>query len=307
MAPALTALRRALGWAGLSPAHGIPEASEGRADQAAVHPAELVEAGPLATHPVGDASTWPGSVAFLDGVQRWEPVAYAGVSPIVAAHVAAAVRERNGRRFRTATVVRDRILIARPAALAAAGAAVEGWHTLALPADEPPHPIGDLHQARAMVERRRGEVERQAGREYRASSDGWLVVDGSLTESPDWAADPRMIGVIKSHASLPFGGAELETYLKLPAGHRTSLFRPASRARAPVYSWALRLWPWEGKGLLYGLIRVEAAPTAETVTLADELSRWLLAERAPVSTPDLRWDRLLYGIHDVERFLKSER
>ena len=49
------------------------------------------------------------------------------------------------------------------------------------------------------------------------------------------------------------------------------------------------------------------APGDAVSERADELSRWLLAERAPVSTPDARWDRLLYGIHDVERFLRSER
>ncbi len=33
--------------------------------------------------------------------------------------------------------------------------------------------------------------------------------------------------------------------------------------------------------------------------------RWLLAERAPLSTPDHRWDRLLYGIHSVEAYLRA--
>jgi hypothetical protein len=35
------------------------------------------------------------------------------------------------------------------------------------------------------------------------------------------------------------------------------------------------------------------------------LSRRLLAERAPLSTPDQRWDRLLYGIHSVETYLRA--
>ena len=41
------------------------------------------------------------------------------------------------------------------------------------------------------------------------------------------------------------------------------------------------------------------------VRAADGFSGWLLAVRARVSTPDARWDRLLYGIHDVEVFLRS--
>ena len=56
---------------------------------------------------------------------------------------------------------------------------------------------------------------------------------------------------------------------------------------------------------MHGLIRVEAAPTEQTVATVDELSRWLLAERAPVSTPDNRWDRLLCGIRAVEEYLRS--
>ncbi len=37
---------------------------------------------------------------------------------------------------------------------------------------------------------------------------------------------------------------------------------------------------------------------------ADQLSRWLLAERSPLSAPDPRWDRLLYGIRAVEQYLR---
>jgi hypothetical protein len=111
--------------------------------------------------------------------------------------------------------------------------------------------------------------------------------------------------VVKSHATLPFDGPDLERYLRLPQGHRSSLFAPASRRFAPVTAWALRLWPWEGKDLFHGLIRVEVAPENGVPARADELSRWLLAERAPVSTPDPRWDRLLYGIHGVETYLKA--
>lgn len=253
------------------------------------------------------AEPWPGPVGFLDGIQRFEPVASAGISPLVVADIAAAVRVRERRTFRTAALRKERVVIGRPEALAAAGEALDGWPTLALASDDPPHPIGDLFLARAAVERRRGELEREAGRAFRATSAEWLVVDGSIAEGAEWASHPRTVGVIKSHASLPFGGEELGSYLRLPAGHRSPVFRPRSRSWTPVDSWALRLWPWEGKDLLYGLIRIEVAPGDAVSERADQLSRWLLAERAPVSTPDARWDRLLYGIHDVERFLRSER
>jgi hypothetical protein len=72
-----------------------------------------------------------------------------------------------------------------------------------------------------------------------------------------------------------------------------------------VHAWALRLWPWEGRDLLYGLVRIEVAPANGTPETADLFSRRLIAERAPISTPDPRWDRLLYGIHAVEMYLKA--
>jgi hypothetical protein len=130
-------------------------------------------------------------------------------------------------------------------------------------------------------------------------------VDGSLAMSPHWAGDRRMLGVSKSHSTLPFEGTNLEAYLRLPEGCRSSVFQPASRRVAPVYAWGLRLWDWTGRDLLFGLVRVEAAPQPETLERVDEFSRWLLAERAPISAPDARWDRLLYGIHNVEEYLRA--
>ena len=88
---------------------------------------------------------------------------------------------------------------------------------------------------------------------------GWCV-DGSLSVSPRWAEDPRMVAISKSHPILPFGGDDLEQYLRLPWAHRSSIYAPATRSLAPVRAWGLRLWPWEGKDLLHGLVRVEVAP-----------------------------------------------
>ncbi|MGH7526286.1 MAG: hypothetical protein ACREMX_06245, partial [Gemmatimonadales bacterium] len=177
--------------------------------------------------------------------------------------------------------------------------------TVALPEDEPPHPVRDLLNAARALDRARGALELALGDKYRALSDAWLVVDGSLTESLAWAADTRMVGVSKSHATLPFDGADLERYLRLPLAHRSSIYLPVSRSLAPVHAWALRLWPWEGKDVFHGLVRVEVAPANGTPELADLISRRLLAERAPLSTPDRRWDRLLYGIHAVETYLRA--
>ncbi len=299
-------LRRALTAAGVMPASSRPPGSQGRTEEAATRPATLIEDRQVRSRPVGPATPCPGPLAFLDGVQQHQVVGYAGSSPLVAATVAAAVRLRTGRELKTVVELQERLLLGRPAALAEAPA-VPGYRPIALPDDDPEHPIRDLDAAVAEVDDARSRLEVAAGDQFRRRSDGWLVVDGSLAQSPNWADDGRMLGVAKSHATLPFEGADLATYLRLPEGHRSSVFQPASRRVAPVYAWGLRLWDWTGRDLLFGLVRVEAAPREDTMARADEFSRWLLAERSPISAPDARWDRLLYGIHSVEAYLRATR
>ena len=270
-----------------------------------MRPARLIEDASLACRAVGPAVPWPDPLAFLDGVQRLQLLAYAGSAPLLLGEIAAAVRERQAGRLRTVVEARRWIAIGRPTALAAAADALEGLVELPLPDDEPAHPVRDLTQAGRVLDRARGALELEVGAAYRRRSDAWLVIDGSLSESPNWAADPRALGVSKSHATLPFDGPDLERYLRLPVGQRTSVFAPASRSVAPVLAWAVRLWPWENRDLFHGLVRVEVAPANGGTESADLLSRRLLAERAPLSTPDPRWDRLLYGIHSVEQYLRA--
>ena len=290
---------------GLTPASVVPEASGGRVEEACIRQGRLIEDVELVWRTVGAPEAWPDPLAFLDGIQRSQLVAYAGAAPLVVAEVAAAVRERRDRRLATVLEARRTLLLGRPEALAVAGELPPGLDTVALPTDEPPHPVRDLVNAARAVDRARGALELTLGDRYRARSDGWLLVDGALSDSPVWAADRRMIGVSKSHATLPFDGPDLERFLRLPAGHRTSIYAPETRSLAPVRQWALRLWPWEGKDVFHGLVRVEVAPDNATPELADTISRRLLAERAPISAPDHRWDRLVYGIHSVERYLRA--
>jgi len=301
----LTSLRRALAAAGITPASVVPAASADRREEAEIHLAQLVEGDRVEALPIGDPVGWPGPVAFLDGVQHSEVVGYAGSSPIVVASAAAAVRERTDRVLATRVMRRRDLAIGRRAALDAAGPALDALERVELSDADPPHPIRELAQAGAALDDARGALEVAVGVAYRGGSSAWLVVDGSLAESPVWARDPRMVGVAKSHSSLPFDGADLESYLRLPVGYRSPIFAPASRRLAPVRAWAVRLWPWEGKDLLHGLIRVEVAPASGTPETADRISRWLMAERAPISAPDPRWDRMLYGIRSVEEFLRA--
>jgi hypothetical protein len=300
-------LRRALAAIGLMPATTRAAGSQGRREEAKIRPAELIEHAHARAIAVGDAAACPEPLAFLDGVQRHQVVAYGRrfPFPMVAGVVAAAVRERTDRRLATVVSETRRVLVGRRAVLDEAAGVWEQCDRIVLDEDESEHPVAELDRAIAAIDDARSRLEVSIGARFRSRSNAWLIVDGSLAESTAFARDGRMLGVSKSHATLPFGGPDLETYLRLAPGHRTSVFRPSSRRFAPVYAWGLRLWPWEGRDLLFGLVRVEAAPTAESLERADEFSRWLLAERAPVSAPDARWDRLLYGIHNVEDFLAA--
>jgi len=239
-------------------------------------------------------------------------VGYAGVTPIVRAHVAAAIRLREGdRRLRTVAENADELAITRldrlPDAVRGALAGT-GVRVVEIPADDAGQPARALPAARLEVQKARAALERRLAerRLARLGSDEWLVVDGVLSDSPALSAHPRAVGVVKSHGAEYFEGPELERALTLPVLHRTSVFRPKRRgARREIYSWYLRLWPWEGNDLLYGLLRVEARAHPGTVALAPRISAWLVGERAPLATPDRRWDRLLYPIYDVESYLRA--
>lgn len=302
--PRFRAVRRRLALAGGRPSHASLDALLGRADAATHGKATLLDP-PLGVVPVASPIAWPGPVAFLDGVQRSQLLGHSGTMPLLGGHVAAGVRRREQRDTR-GVIARDAfVVIGRAAALDTLSDLPDDIRTIEIDDDQPPHPIGDLEKARARLERARIELELAVARAYRQEfPDGWLIVDGTITASPDWSTDPRMVGVIKSHATTWFEGDDLETYLTIPAGTRSGIFIPETRHLTPIHSWGLRLWPWQGRDLMHGLVRIETAVRSDAADAADELSRWLLAERAPLAD-DARQDRLLYGIHDVERWLRA--
>jgi hypothetical protein len=64
---------------------------------------------------------------------------------------------------------------------------------------------------------------------------------------------------------------------------------------------------------MWGLLRVEMAfpeggyAQKDIADRANLISRWILAELMPLSLPDGRWDKMVYGIRDCEEFLRSLR
>ena len=296
--------------AGAVPASHVPEESLGRADLTEVAGAELVEDAELRVYGVDPAAPGPPVVSFLDGIQRWKVTFYDGVVPIVRAYVAGAVRRRSaGRRLRTAgESAREFHAVSLQALRPGVRAALEasGLELVDVP-EEAAQPGRALEAARRTVENARVALEKDLGERHVSSlaPEEWLVVDGLLSESAVLADHPRTLAVIKSHGAQYFEGEALTRALTLPALHRCGVFRPRGRARHEVYSWYLRLWPWAGNDLLFGLLRIEARAHAATVAAASATSGWLARERAPIATPDRRWDRLLYPIHDVETYLRA--
>lgn len=297
--------------AGATAASYVPEAAAGRADLEDVTGAEPLEGPELQTHLVPPDPWRPAGAAFLDGIQHWRVVAYDGVVPIARAWVAAAARRRGpDRRLRTVHEASREIIVTFPDRLSAAvRTALErgGKDVRGVPADRLGQPAQALAAARLTVEAERVRIERAVGERWAgdAPGDEWLVVDGVLSDHALLAAHPRALGVVKSHGAQYFTGAEQERALTLAAGYRSSVFRPAARGSAAVFSWYLRFWPWEGNDLLYGLVRVEGPARDATRERAGALSAWLMAERAPLAAPDARWDRLVYPIHDVETYLRA--
>jgi hypothetical protein len=275
--------------------------------------ADLVEDGELEVHPVPDSSEGPpAAVSFLDGIERWSVVAYDGVVQIVDAYVAAAVRRRDAGRVLHTTLERARAFAVAP--VDRMSPMLRQSMVDNCPDIEPVdgeligQPARFLEIVEATIRRVRSGLERQLAEAAIAAlpADEWFVLDGLLSRSPAVARHPRALGVIKSHGAQFLEGRGLERALTLPAGHRTSVFTVrGGHTRTEVYSWYLRLWPWEGNDLLYGLLRIEGRPDPDTVKRASNISAWILAERAPLATPATRWDRLLYPLHNVEEYLKS--
>ena len=136
--------------------------------------------------------------------------------------------------------------------------------------------------------------------------DAWIAVDGQLENIRE--SNRRAIGLIKSVARPEFVGKDVRMLLDLEPGMRTTSFIPDWQIRLDPgkqrTSWYLRVWPPQrGADALGSLMRVEA-PRETPPEMVDEISRWILAERAPLAKPDPRWPAMIYPIHYVEKILK---
>jgi hypothetical protein len=159
-------------------------------------------------------------------------------------------------------------------------------------------------RVRTLRERLEAEVLRSwEGDDRVLDSDDWIAADGQLRTPTS-----RAVGLIKSVASPEFMGEDVNVLLDLAPGMRTTSFIPDWQLRRATTdqrcSWYIRLWPPQrGADALGSLMRVEA-PRDTRPKEADEITRWILAERAPLAKPDPRWASTIYPIYYVEKVLK---
>jgi hypothetical protein len=266
---------------GWHPIHGGGPQFEPPPEPTAFGEAEIVEGdGSFATQPVGSPLDSRFEF-FLDGIERTRVCGYLGVVPVVHGYVAAVIRQRSEREFTTWAVVEEEILDLHPIRLAELG--------------------------RSAVKLHRSIIERRLARRWAAESPGtgWLLVDGRLAIDPGLLKSGRAAGLVKSHRTQYLPPTAMEAALRMGAGYRSSIFRPVRPEVGKVYSWYLRLRAPGGHDIYWALARIEGRADPETIELADELSRWLLAETAPLALPDPRWHVLLYPIRDCEQFLRA--
>ena len=162
-------------------------------------------------------------------------------------------------------------------------------------------------QALAATNHERSKLEEDLlGQWERTLSDGeqWIVVDGQLRRPV-----ANAVGLVKAFTYQYVTGDEATALFSLPAGQRSSAFIAENQYRSEPKEralWYLRFHNSEGLDARHGLIRLEAAPDVVDSDRIDELSAWLLAERAPRASSDARWDSLIYPIHLLERMLKRK-
>jgi len=257
--------------------------------------------------------------AFLDGTQQSHVAKYEESLPIVHGLVAAVVRVRRNRRLATwrhdvqARLYVPRALLSRRVNEAVSMLSIPIVDTTAgadvnTVAGEHPFAVRDAAIHKVQEDRERAE---------HALAERWcnlvhepLFIDGGISANEKIARENCIVGVVKSHRTLYAEGDGVQTVLRLKERERTTVFRVTSPKRTTVASWYLRLRDPAGRDPMWGLVRVEIAEPQVSTEVeirerADEVSRSILAEVVPLSLPDGRWDKMVYGIRDCEEFLRA--
>jgi hypothetical protein len=288
--------------------------SRGLQDAPTVRPAEVIEPGGMRAHAVPRAPS-PRFAAFLDGAQWSLVAAWIGGVPIVHGTIAAVVRQRRERRLTTWGVPIVRRALYASLDLLPVGVRdalrheeLELVDTLERRRPESSHPFALQEIAYQSVLAARESAEQELARQWCAMATDALFVDGSIAGNDTVAASALVAGIVKSHQTLYGSSDELQRVMGLAVGERSSVARVAVANRRPVASWYVRLRDAMGRDPFWGLVRVEVALSPDARSLAsraDLVSGWILAESLPLSVPDARWDKMVYGIRDCEEYLRA--
>jgi len=292
-------------------------------EQPQLRSAEIVEGSKLRANKVPDVTRTmaSGFGAFLDGAQKVRMIGRYESAPLVLGITSAGVRVRVNRRLVTWGDQPPRLehklylpLRYLPLSMEPADAGqpeygqwpVVDTSTANSNGEYPsPHPTMLLERAIRAVDQEREALEDELAEAWCARGEAPLFVDGGISRSGRVASSTNVIGVIKSHRTLYVEGEALKTVVGLGKGERSSVFLVSPRSRHAVMSWYLRLRDPAGHDVLWGLVRVEMSQCENPSERADEISRWVLAETSPLALPDGRWDKMSYGIRDVEEFLRA--
>ena len=306
---------------GCEPVEGAPPQGERYAhgeDVPVLLQPELLEGSGFRAIPVADPKSLRGEsdfAAFLDGTQDVRVVNHVHGIPIVWATLSSAIRARVNRRLVSWSghppLVRKRYYLpfryvdGIRADLQSDSRVVDTAQSDSPDKVPSRHPAALMEAAFRRVQLDRETMELSLAEEWCARETRPLYVDGSIAGSEKVSTCRLAVGVVKTHRRLYADGNAFRTLIGLRAGERSSIFRVSNRPRFPVASWYVRLRPAAGRDALFGLVRAEASISDDIVERATEISKWIIAEGAPLALPDGRWDKMAYGIRDTEEFLRA--
>ncbi|MFN4032902.1 MAG: hypothetical protein ACK4ME_04675 [Fimbriimonadales bacterium] len=298
-----------------------PEEEGGFSRAMLVHEAERRDFGVFPVPPADEPTQF---THFIDGIQHSHLLYYQqtpkGLLPVVYGYVAAMVLERRERELHPVsalTQAQEALFLPLKAfdAKKFKRAGLTVHDSLEERELEKTSFNTMLVRAGATVARVRDHLERRLALQWidqqTPGSTDWLLVDGSIADLMS-ALERRqlvqVVGVSKSHRTSYLEINWMLQVLNMPAGYRSSVFRPVRQGQSEVYSWYLRLRWQQGASPTYGLVRVETPVLTspdDTREWADRISAWLLQETRPLSLPDPRYDRLLYPFRMCEQHLRS--
>jgi hypothetical protein len=148
------------------------------------------------------------------------------------------------------------------------------------------------------------------------AKDSFLVVDGTLMNFRNEANIERCVGISKSFGTRYFSVSDHNRILTMQEFERSWVFRfhspedekdALNKGKRERLSWYLRLRNRKNADPEFGLIRVEIGlkHLDNLVEMVENISRFLMSERLPISYPIPRWDKHLYPIYKCESYLSS--